>query len=365
MKRLLIILLTLISAAYIFPIHALAYSDEETQSIAENAGADDITNPYLSSDELSGDKNINIFEKVIEIITDSLSNSGPDVLKAFGGILGILILCCAMSAMKFGGEALDSAISYISVLALSGVTYSVLYKLFITVIASMEALTIAMSSLMPVMASLFVSGGAIASGAASNAALTLFLTVLNTICTKIILPLLQISFALSITSAMPSCVNLSGICNLIKNTATVILSFIFSLLSFVLYFQTAVATAGDNLVTRSVKFASGVFVPVIGGMLGEATRTVVASVSLIKGTVGAAGIVIIFSIIIPPLITVIISKLLILVCSVIGKTIGCDRESALLYDLGGILNILLALVAGAGVVCIIAFAVFVKTGVTA
>lgn len=353
----------------LFPLFAQtvnAYTDENAESIAENAGADSIKSDYLSRDELDGDKNINVFEKAFAIIKDAFSDNGITVVRSFGAVLAVILLSCVMSAMKLvGSEALDTACGYISVLVISGVTYSVMYNLFVFVIASMEALAVAVSSLMPIMASLYVFGGTAATGAAGSAGLTLFLSVLSVICTKVLLPLLQISFALCLVSAMPASVNLSAVTNLVKNTATTLMAFIFTLLGFTLYLQTAVASASDTYVTRSIKFASGVFVPVIGGMLGDAARTVIASVSIVKGTVGAAGVVLVLSAVLPPLIAVILHKLLLLGCGIIAKTLGCERESAFLYDLLGITNVLMALVAGAGVISIIALAVFIKTGAVA
>ncbi len=360
-----VVLFIVMGLICIFGLDARAYGDEETEKIAQSTGADKLNNEYLTDEEMSGDKTINIYQKVIDIISDAISDNKKGLIKSFGGVLAVIILCALMSAMKFGSDALDTSVSYISVLALSGVVYSTLYNLFIVVIASMETLTVSMSSMLPIMAGLYVSGGSVAVASASNAGFIMFLTALSMICTKIVLPLIQIAFALSICSAIPSGVNLSGVTNFIKNTATILLSFIFTLFSFLLFFQTAIASASDNLVTRSVKFASGAFVPVIGGMLGEATRTLIASVSVIKGTVGAMGTVIILSITIPPLIAVIVNKLMLLGCAIIAKTLGCEKESALLYDLGGILNILIALVSGACVVCIIGFSIFIKTGVTA
>ena len=348
----------------LFSITACAYPNESAESIAEIAGADKLKSEYLSDEELSGNKNINVFEKAFQIIISTLTDNGITVIKSFGAILGVVILSSVMSAMKFGNsETLDVACGYISVLALSGVTYSVLYNLFVFVIASMETLTVAMSSLMPIMASLHIFGGTGATGAAGSAGLTLFFSVLSVICTKVLLPLLQISFALCLVGAIPSSVNLSSVTNLVKNTATTVMAFIFTLLGFTLYLQTAVSSASDTYVTRSIKFATGVFVPVIGNMLGDAARTVMASVSIVKGTVGAVGSVIVFSAVLPPIIAVALHKLLLLGCGIIAKSLGCESESRLLYDLMGILNVLLALVSGAGVICIIALAVFIKSGV--
>lgn len=364
MKRF-VIAICFIFAMVILPCRVAAYGDKTAESIAASAEADKIKNEYLDSDEINGEKTINIFQKAIRIISDALSDGGVTVVKSFGAILGVVVLCCIMHSLKFSeNPTLDSATSFVSVLALSGVTYSVMYNLFVYIIACMEALTVAMSSLMPIMATLNVFGGSSAAAAAGSSSLTLFFSVLSIICTKVILPLLQISFALCLVGAVPSGVELGSVINLVKSTGTLLMSFVFSLLGFTLYLQNAVAAASDNYVTRSIKFASGVFVPVIGNMLGDAARTVIASVSIVKATVGASGVVIVLSAVIPPFVAVLLHNFLLLGCGIVAKTLGCDRESGFLYNMLGITNLLMALVAGAGVVSIIAIAVFIKTGVT-
>ncbi len=363
MKKIFFALLFVILLLPLGIVDSYAYSDSETEKLAESAGALDISaGDYIEKDELSGDKSINLFQKTLSIITDSVNGNGGIALRSFGSILGVLVLCCIMGAMKFGDNpALDNMGSYISVLVLSGVTYSVLYNLFVFVIASMETLSLWISSFSAVTGALYVMGGTASTGVASASALTLFLSVISIICTKVILPFSKIAFALSLSGALPNSINLSSVTNLIKNCATYLLTFIFSILSFVLVIQTSIASASDSFVTRSVKFASGTFVPIIGNMLGEASRTVLASVSVIKGTVGAVGTVSILSIILPSVITVILHKLALLVCGIIAKALGCEKESLLLYELCGILNILLALVIGAGVVSLLAMAIFIRS----
>ncbi len=365
MKKTLVALAAVIISLTLLSVSSLAYSDDTAQSIAEEAGADELENEFLSADELNGDKNINIFEKAFSIIISSFQKNGNTVIKSFGAVLAVIVLSAAMHSLKFGeSQTLETATAYISILVLTGVTYGVLYNLFVVVIASMESLTLAMSTLMPIMAALHAAGGTAGTGAATGAGLTMFLSVISIICGKVLLPLVRIAFALCIVGAIPGSINLSAVTNLVKNTATTLMAFVFGLLGFALYLQSTVAAASDNYITRSIRFASGVFVPVIGSMLGDASRTVIASASVVKGTVGASGIVMILSVVLPPLIIVILHKLLLLSCAIIAKTLSVERESAFLYDMCGIINVLLALVAGAGAVCIIAMAAFVKSGVS-
>lgn len=359
-------LIFLVIAFLLFPffvINASAYDDSDAEIIASEAQADKLSSEYLTREEASGDRRINIFEKAYAIFRDSLNSQGIPILRSFGGILALITLCAAMNAMKFGESLpLDTACGYISVLALSGVSYSVFYNLFISVIACMESLTLTVSSLMPIMSSLYVFGGSPSVAVANNSALLLFLSVISLLCTKILLPLLRVLFALCLVGAMPSGVNLSPITNLVKSTANVLMSFMFTLVGFVLYFQTAIAKAGDGFAMKSLRFASGVFVPVIGNMLGDAASTVVASVSVVKGCVGGVGVVMIIAAILPAVLSVLLHRLMLSCCAAIAKVLSCERESLFLNDLSGVLGLLFSLLLGSGAVSIIALAVFLRTG---
>ncbi len=360
MKRFLSFAIALFLFLPLFETSAFAFSESQ-QSLADQAGVGDIQGEYIEEAEVNGEKNINIFQKALQILGDFFTENGTGVFKSFGAILSCLVLCCLLGAMKFGeSQALDSACGYASALALAGVSYSVLYNLFVFVIAAMESLSAVMGSLLPVMGSLYVFGGNAATGAASASGFSLFLSLLSVVCTKVLLPLLRLGFVFALAGALPEGANLSSVNNLVRNTATTLMAFLFTLLGFALYLQTSIAAASDSFAARSVKFAGGVFVPVIGGILGDAARSVAASVAVIKGSVGGAGVVLVLSAVLPPVLAVLLYKLVFLCCSAAAKALGCENEARLLQDLSGLLGVLLALVIGAGVVCIIGLAVFIN-----
>ena len=362
MKKLVFALLLAIFVP-IFAISASAYDSSDAESIAAQAEADKLKSDRLSESELSGDEQINIFEKAYEIFCDSIKSETLPCLRSFGSILATLTLCAVMRLLRFGeNDALDTACGYISLLALSGAIYSALYSLYVAVIACMESLTLTLSTLMPIMSSLYVFGGNASVAAANNSALLLFLNIVSLICTKLLLPLLRILFAMCLVGALPTGVNLSSLTAMVKSTATTLLSFVFTMTGFVLYFQTAIAKSADGFALKGLRFASGVFVPVIGNMLGDAASTVIASASVVKGTVGAVGIVLLLSAVLPTLISVMLHRLMLSCASAIAFALSCDVEGRLLDDLNQINGLLFALLLGSFAVSIIAMAIFLSIG---
>ena len=343
-----------------------AYDTSEENEIAERAGLHELSTDALSPEELSGQKDINLFGKAVKFLSEALKTGTTSALQAFALIMTVVILSAVFATFKWttANTSLHNAYEYISILVLSGVTFTIFKNVFIYVRDAIVSVNTFMTAMLPVTTSLYIFGGNVAAAAASNASLMLFFSLMNTVSANFLMPFLQIAFALCLASAIPGTVNLTSVSTLVRNTTTTVLAFIFTLFGFIMYLQTTIASAADNYAYRSVRFASGVFVPVIGNMLGDASRTVMGSIGVIKSAAGAIGVTVILSIIIPPIVLVILYKLAMLSCAILSRVLGCERESHFLYDLNGILNVLMALVIGIAAVLIIALAVFIKTGVT-
>ena len=356
------IFIILICSAPSFTGQALSTSELD---LPENFSIE--PNSYLTEEETKGEKTIFFPEKIYQILSDSISKGIGSVIKSFSLTLSLIVIASLFKTTKSIAEnsALNSTYDYFSVLLISASAYSVTSAVFETSKKALDGLTLYFASLLPIMTSIQISGGSTAAASSSSSTLLLFISSVEIISDKVLLTLLGISFALSIISALPSSVNLRAVSSLIKNTVSVILAFLFSMFGFVMIFQTAVAAAADNAAIRSLKFASGVFIPVIGNMLGENIKSVITAVGTVKATVGAIGVVTIFSIILPPIIYTVLYKLSILLCAIFSKILGLDRESDFLYEINTLFNILVAIMCGIGMLFVISVAVFVKTGVSA
>lgn len=325
---------------------------------------DTLSNPVLTQDELEGNTPIVLWDKLGDLIRGGAGEAFRSVSGSFAALLGILILCSLLHALRqlSSSSTLSEACAFVTALALSGVSYTLLSGLFTQTGQALTAFTEYLASLLPVSASLLLAGGNTAAAAASSAGLSLFLSAISLLCSSVLFPFLQISFALSFASALPGTVNLSPIGTLMRNTSGLLLAFLFSLLGFLLTMQTSIATAADSAVFRTVRFASGILIPVVGSALGDAARTIAGSVSVIKGTVGAAGVVVTFAILLPPFLHLFAHRLLLSVCAALAKLLGCEREGQLLSELGSTLSVLLGLLAGAEAVALLYLSVFIKTG---
>lgn len=324
-------------------------------------------NPYISPEEMKGEKGIFFPEKLYAILTDAFTKGIRSVSKGLSLTLSLLVIASLFKTTKSISEnsALNNTYDYFSVILVSLSSYSITAQVFETSKKALDGLTTYFAALMPIMTSLQLAGGNTAVASSSASTLIMFISAVEIISDKVLITLLGIAFALAIISALPSTVNLRSVSSLIKNTVSVILAFLFSMFGFVMIFQTAVAAAADNAAIRSLKFASGVFIPVIGNMLGENIKSVITAVGTVKATIGAIGAVAIFSIILPPIVYTVLYKLSILLCAIIARVLGLEKESDFLYEINSLFNILVAIMCGIGMLFIISVAVFAKTTVNA
>lgn len=350
MKKVLCVLIVLLAAAAV-PVRCFA-ADEA--SIAEDmlraAGAEDADPPA----------NLTLY--AIQLLFGAFGDNAGGVLKSCAAVLAAVVASGLIGSFKNVSPALSLACEYVSVLSLSAVTFGVVKSVFDYACTAIQRFAEYQLSMIPVTSALYVFGGSGTAAASSAASGSMFYTVITVISGTVLTPLLGISLVLSLAAALPGSANLQSVCGAVKNTAATFTAFVFSMLAFSLSVQTVIASAADSYAARTVRFASGVFIPVIGSMIGDAARTVISAAGTAKAAVGGIGIAAMMSVLLPPIAVVATYKLGLLFAAVCARVLGCERESKYLYDVNGILSVLLAVVIGTATVFILSMAVFIKTG---
>ncbi|MGI6716381.1 MAG: stage III sporulation protein AE [Eubacteriales bacterium] len=351
---------------FLLPLGVMAYDNSTEEDIASRAGADNLPeNEYVTDAEREGDKRIDIADKIFTVIKKSLTGFYKSGLKFFYSLLAVIVISAILSTFRWTSDnpSVKTVFDFVSVLVLAGVLFANLAPVFEFAASSLNNLCMYMVSFLPVIASLYALGGNISTGVAGSSSLIVFLTVSLRFSGVLLKPLLQTGFVISLMSALPGSVDMRSVTNFIKSSLTTLLSFVFTLFGVVMYFQTIIAAAADNYIYRTVKFASGVFIPVIGNIIGEAAKTVSTAVGVVKSTVGAVGLVTIMALVLPPVIYVIMYKIFILLAAITARMLGLEKESAILYDVNSFMSVLMSILVGTGVIFVIAVALFIRIGV--
>ena len=209
------------------------------------------------------------------------------------------------------------------------------------------------SSLSPLYTAALAGGGAVSGAAAAGGAFTAFVTVLDVMATGLLAPLLRVLTALTLLSALSGGGAVGELSGRITGVYLWMLSLLGVLLTAALAFEGSLASSLDSMAVRTVKFALGNAVPVVGGTVSSLLGSLQASVALIKSAMGATSLVVLFALLLPLLCELLLLRTALSLCegvaallnaAALGGVLGRFRR---LYDLmlaGSVLTSVLFLV---------------------
>ena len=177
--------------------------------------------------------------------------------------------------------------------------------------------------------------------------------------TALVIPSVSVCMALTLSDALRAGKSsFAGVVSAIKRTLTFIFGHCSTLLMASLSAQSVLAAAGDSAGARAVKFLAGNMIPVVGGTVGETLRTLAASVKLLRGSVGVAGIIAVALLLLPMLIELFLTRLVFNSAAAIGEIIGCKTEAGLYREIASLYGYIIAAAAMASLLCIFSLTLF-------
>lgn len=262
-------------------------------------------------------------------------------------VLGILMLSAVCRALcsSFGRPEIARAFSFLVALTVTVTLFSSGFASIASVVTYFQNLNAFSAACVPLMGGLYVMGGNASAAVSTSAGLSLFMTVLEQIVGKSIVPFCGICQALALVGACEGAPKMGGLVGSIKKNYTLLLSFFMMLLLSMLGAQTVLGAGKDTLAMRSAKFAAGSMIPVVGGSVSELLRSVSASVGYLRGAVGICGVLLLLLLLLPTLIELLLVRLTWQICASVAELLGCDTEKRLLEEFASINGYLIAAVA--------------------
>ncbi len=238
------------------------------------------------------------FARLFEMLADAFTGELKKEKSPLFSILGIALAFGAL-ALAVGGfgkskcgkllwEALPS-------LLLFRILFPVAERVFVS-LAELGGFSLAASG---IYAALFSAAGAPSSAAAAGGGFAVFSGILNGMLSGLLLPVLKILFVLAVLSSFGSVKAVGQIGKRISTAYLWILSLASVLFTASLALESGIAASADSVAVRTVKFAVGSSIPVVGGTVSGALGALGASLSLLKSGFGATSLVVLAALILP------------------------------------------------------------------
>ncbi len=264
-------------------------------------------------------------------------------LRLFGAVAAILILSALLRTVASGlsSPGISRAFSLASTLTLFGVLLAMGYGMITRITAHFTTLGNLCALFLPLICTLYALGGNAGAAAASMTGLSVYMTLLEELVGKTILPFSALCLVLSLMGSMDNHLRTGSLLSTIKKNYTTLLGFLMMLLLALLSTQTVLGLSRDTLAMRSIKFAAGSLLPVVGGSVAELLRSVTAGVGYLRGTLGVSAILILILTLLPPIVELLLFRVTWQLSASLADLLGCDGEKRLLDEFASLCTYLL------------------------
>ncbi len=141
----------------------------------------------------------------------------------------------------------------------------------------------------PVLFTMLVASGAVASTALMHPFLLATITILGTLTKDIIFPLLYLSTVLNLVTYVVPEINVGRLASFISGVCVTLLGMVLCVFVGVSAVQGAAGKVVDSVSIRSAKFLAGSFIPVVGKLFADAVEAVVGYSAVVQTAVSTAG----------------------------------------------------------------------------
>lgn len=331
-------------------------------AIAIPAKAEGFTAPQApeSAQKYMPEETSSFGEDLWYVFRSALSNLQPSLTQAGGVCVSIILAVLLISILKNYSENMSRVYSLAGTLCIG----LLLLKPADTLI-QLGASTITQISeygklLLPVMTAAMAAQGATASSAALYTATAFFDSLLSSAITQLLIPLLYVYLCL--------CVAYSAIGEGILNTLRQFLKWLLTWgLKIILYIFTGyigitgvVSGATDAAAMKAAKLTISGAVPVVGGILSDASEAILVSAGMLRNSAGIYGLIAIAAIMIGPFLQIAVQYLLLKLTGGVCASLVNGSVSELVKDFSGAMGLILAMTGAVSLLLFISLVCFMR-----
>lgn len=288
-------------------------------------------------------------ERASALLAEELTES---VRGAASLLLIVIATAVAEGAMTAAGDGkVPNYVPMAAVLAVTGAAVGGLHSLASSCADTLEQLHVLSELLLPAIGAAMTAAGGVASASMRQMA-TVFLSQGLIALMQTLLPLVYCLIGASAADVMLPDHHFKAIATAIRKVVTWALTACVVLYTGYLTVGGAVAGSADRLAMQAARSAISAAVPVVGGIISDASGVVLAGAETIKNAMGVAGLLAVLGICMGPFLTLLVQFVLFKAVSFLAGVLG-GAVAAYLDAIGSAYALLLGMVGTGALVLII------------
>ncbi len=322
----------------------------------------DITPPSAPSDvqDLMPAQTESFAEGLWTVIKSAVAKFAPDLKTAAGSCLtlsGVVLLASMVNSMPGSSKKL---MRLVCALAMGTIFVGQANAMINLCASTVMQISDYEKLLLPVMTAALAAQGGTTGATALYAGTTIFNTVLSSLIANLLVPLVYVFLALSIANSATGEDLLKKMRDFVKWLMTWGLKVILYVFTGYMGITGVITGTADAAAVKAAKLTISGVVPVVGGILSDASEAVVISAGVMKNAVGIYGLLAVAAIWITPFLQIGAMYLLLKLTAVLCAVFGVKEASDLIEDFSGAMGLLLGMTGTVSFLVLISTICFMK-----
>ena len=275
----------------------------------------------------------------------------------------LLIVICAL-ILGIAGSAgyVEKPLLLVGVLMIAAICFGDMKGLFGLMSQTMNQIDGFSKTLLPALTAATAAAGAPLGAAARSAATVIFTDVLITVINRFIMPCAYAYLALVTADASVGGGALKGLADLIRTGASGLLKLLLTVFVAYLTVTGVISGTNDMILEKSAKLAISGMVPVVGGIVSEATQTIVAGAGILRNSIGIFGLTAVLGIAVVPLLRLGLNFILLKLAAAVSAVVAPAAVTKYINAVAQIYALMLGMTFSAAVMLLIGIVSCMQAG---
>lgn len=214
--------------------------------------------------------------------------------------------------------------------------------------------------LLPVLTAALAANGGAATSAALYTATAFFISILSSLVTKLLVPMVYIFLCLCTANSAIGVDQLKKLKDFLKWLMTWLLKILLYTFTGYISITGVVSGSVDASALKATKIAVSGAVPVVGSIISDASETILVSAGIMKNSAGVYGLLAILSVCIGPFFKIGIQYLLLKLTAGICAVFDAKQAGELIQDFSGAMGMVLAMTGTQCVLLLVSVVCFMR-----
>lgn len=286
---------------------------------------------------------------LLEVIRDALSYFRPDLKEAAGVCMGVIAAVLIVSVVQTFPGTPQKAADLAATVAVAAVLLRSANSMINLAADTVVEISEYGKLLLPVMTTAMAAQGGITASAAIYAGTAFFDSVMSSLISKLLIPMVYLFLALATANSALGEQTLKKLRDTLKGTMTWVLKTVLYVYTGYISITGVVSGTTDAATLKAAKLTISGVVPVVGGILSDASEAVLVGAGTVKNAVGIYGLFAILAIWIGPFLKIGAHYLILRAAGSVCGIFGSGRATDLIQDFSAAMGLLLGM---AGAVCL-------------